>query len=169
MAVVEVECGAGKPGFDSKGRPVILYEPHVFSSKTKHAYDASHPKISYPKWKPGNYPPPDGVWANLRAAYALDPNAALMSASWGRFQIMGFNHKVCGVPSVEEFVLNMCESEETQLEMFLLFVAGAKLTDELAACDWPHFAEGYNGKDYKLNKYDAKLKAAYDRLKKASA
>ena len=169
LAVVEVECGSGKPGFDSKGRPVILFEPHVFSSKTKHVYDKTHPKISYPKWKPGNYPPPDGVWDNLYAAYELDPVAALASTSWGRFQIMGFNHKICGIGSVQQFVETMAQSEESQLAAFLLFVKGAKLDDELAACDWAHFAAGYNGPRYAENKYDIKLAAAYDRYKKESA
>jgi len=32
--------------------------------------------------------------------------------------------------------------------------------------DWASFAYGYNGSGYKVNKYDTKLQAAYEKFKK---
>src|SRR4051794_32742546 len=43
--ITVVESG-GRGGYGPTGKPVILYEPHVFSRQTGHRYDASHPKIS---------------------------------------------------------------------------------------------------------------------------
>src|SRR5262249_32647091 len=71
-------------GFAADGRPIILFERHLFSRKTQSRFDQTNPTVSNPS--PGGYPPgQDARWAQLREAYALNPAAALESASWGRF------------------------------------------------------------------------------------
>ncbi|UPT64970.1 MAG: N-acetylmuramidase family protein [Hyphomonadaceae bacterium JAD_PAG50586_4] len=98
QAVVQVESGSAG-AFAANGKPVILYEPHIFSRRTNRQYDASHPTISYRSWDATKYPrTQDGRWAQLREAYALNPQEAIASASYGLFQIMGFNHAACGFP-----------------------------------------------------------------------
>jgi phage terminase large subunit-like protein len=53
--------------------------------------------------------------------------AALQSASWGMFQIVGMNFAACGFASVEDYVAAMCESEAAQLDAFAAFCAHEEL------------------------------------------
>ena len=85
-AVVLVETPGG--AFDSKGRPVVLYERHLFRKHTKGRYDRTHPDLSGPPYAKSGYGALSIQYKKLERAYALDPAAALKSASWGRFQIL---------------------------------------------------------------------------------
>jgi hypothetical protein len=96
----------------------------------------------------------------------LDETAALMSASWGKFQIMGFNHSMVGFDTVQAFVASMEQGEPEQLQAFVRFVRTAGLTPSLRRLDWAGFAHGYNGPDYASNDYDGKLALAYFGFKK---
>ena len=98
---------------------------------------------------------------------AIDGDAALNSASWGRFQIMGFNHSACGYKTVIGFVRAMYESEGKQLDAFVAFLKSSKLASALREKRWADFARGYNGSGYAANKYDEKLKIAYEKFKPA--
>jgi hypothetical protein len=138
-AVIDVES---RGGFLPDKRPKILFERHYFSRLTKRRFDGSHPLVSNPTW--GGY-----------------KGGALRSASWGAFQIMGDNYKICGFASAEDFVQAMVSGEPAQLDAFVSFVKKNGLADELIRLDWAGFARGYNGPAYKANKYDAKLFAAY--------
>lgn len=159
-AVDEVES-SGKGIID--GKPVILFEPHIFWKQLKAV--GITPKVSefcYPVW--GTKPYPGGQaaqWARLDKAAAIHRNAALLSCSWGRFQIMGFNHKTAGFPVLQSFINAMYKSEDVHLQAFVSYVINARLDDELKYKDWAGFARGYNGALYWKNNYDKKLKAAY--------
>ena len=155
-AVIDVES---RGGFLADKRPKILFERHYFSRLTKRKYDASHPAISNPKW--GGYKGGKAEYDRLGEAIALDRDAALRSASWGAFQIMGDNYRVCGFQDVEDFVAAMVSGEPAQLDAFVAFVKKNRLDDELIRTDWAGFARGYNGPAYRVNKYDEKLEAAY--------
>jgi hypothetical protein len=75
--------------------PKVLFEGHAFHRLTQGRFDASHPTLSYPKWTKQFYSKTGaGEWDRLNAACALDRTAALQSASWGMFQIMGFNYGI---------------------------------------------------------------------------
>jgi hypothetical protein len=155
-AVMDVES---QGGFLSDGRPKILFERAYFSRLTGAEYDQSSPDISAKTW--GGYRGGTAEYDRLEKAINLDRNAALRSASWGAFQIMGNNFGECGFSSVDDFVDAMVEGEPQQLEAFVSFVGNAGLDDELRRLDWAGFARGYNGPQYKANKYDLKLAAAY--------
>lgn len=167
MAVAAVESRGG--GFDPEGFPKTLFEAHWFHKLTKGKYTQSHPHLSSVKWNRKLY---GKTWqeekARLAEACTLDRNAALMSASWGMFQIMGFNHAKCGFKTVQQFVNKMCKDENSQLEVFTGFVIESGLADELRDRRWADFARLYNGPSYAINKYDEKLKNAYDKYKKQS-
>lgn len=164
QAVVEVESGA-LGAFAADGRPIILYEPHIFSRRTERRYDASHPTISYRTWDASKYPrAQEARWEQLRQAYALSPQDAIASASWGKFQIMGFNHDACGFPDPKSFVADMCRGEVQQLKAFANFVRANKLDDELQRKDWEGFAAGYNGAG-QVERYARLMREAYARLK----
>ena len=108
-AVVEVESG-GRTGFLADKRPKILFESRWFHKLTGGRHDETHPGISTPKWV-RNYKGGAGEYERLAEAIELDRTAALKSASWGMFQILGVNHGLAGFDTVEEFVERQCVSE----------------------------------------------------------
>jgi N-acetylmuramidase len=162
-AVAEVESRGD--GFLASGRPKILFEAHVFSRRTQHKYDGTHSDISSLRSNRALYKGGEKEYERLEKAMALSPQAALESASWGRFQIMGFNHQNAGFASVETFVNAMFESEGRHLDAFISFLEATGLTAALREKRWADFARGYNGKGFAANQYDVKLKAAYDKYR----
>jgi hypothetical protein len=159
-AVCQVEAPRG--GFLADDRPVILFEGHYFHRLTGGAFDKTAPTVSYPTWTRQFYSKSGaGEWERLSAAIALDRPAALKSASWGRFQIMGENYRFCGFDSVQAFVNAMYASEGAQLDAFVQFVLHRGLNDELRDQRWADFARLYNGPAYAKNRYDTKLADAY--------
>jgi hypothetical protein len=158
-AVRDVEASAS-PFID--GRPAILFEPHVFSRMTGHKYDSNNPDISSLKWNKKLYPgSQSGRWSQLLKAIGLDVDAGLSSASYGAFQILGANFKVCNHKTPWDFVYSQSRDERSQLLAFMGFVEGNGLTKALQKGDWAAFAKGYNGSAYRENKYDERLAAAY--------
>ena len=160
-AVKEVESKGN--GFQADGRAVILFERHIFHRLTKGIYSQQYPDIS--NQTPGGYGKYSEQYDRLAKARALDQDAALKSCSWGLFQCMGFNFSVCGYSNLTTFITAMNQSEKDHLFAFCNFVIANGLDDELQRKDWAGFARGYNGKNYRINKYDEKLQKAYDRLK----
>jgi hypothetical protein len=160
QAVSAVESGR-LGGFGPDGRPIILFEPHVFSRLTAHRYDKTHGGVSYPSWGAKPYPATQAErWAQLDYAAKLDRKAALQSASYGRFQIMGFNFAACGFADVEAFCDAMHTNERAHLMAFVAFVQSNGLADELQRGDWLGFARGFNGPG-QGPAYAQKLEAAY--------
>ena len=159
QAVTDVESGGS--GFFASGRPKILFEAHYFSRLTQHRYDASNPQISSAKWNRALYAGGEKEYGRLQSAMALNRDAALRSASWGRFQIMGDNCKAAGYASADEYVAAMYQSEGKHLDAFVNFVKSSKLDGALREKRWADFAKGYNGSGYAENQYDKKLAAAY--------
>jgi len=203
-AFAEVESG-GRSSFwrlnksDDAFIPAILYERHYFSDKSHHKYDATHPDIS---WSTGyrkrtllgqdDKKMPDGTveatdiysdysssYLRLINAFRLDPNAALMACSWGKFQIMGANFALCGQGDIVTFVDKMCTSEASQIELVAQFIRRQprswknphnkalgleiSLWDAVKSKDWAAIAFNYNGSGYRTYSYDTKLKAAYEK------
>lgn len=157
-AVASVE--AAGDGFLPDGRVKILFEAHIFHKYTQGKFTASHPHISSAKWDKKLYKGGGAEWGRLEEAFTLDPIAAQLSASYGAFQIMGFNYAVCGFKTVEDFVEAML-TEAGQLAAFIGFIKSKDLEDELRRLDWAGFARVYNGNDYRLNAYDTKMAKAY--------
>lgn len=157
-AVTTVE--ARSAGFDDHDQPIILFERHKFWALTQGKYSDSAPDIC--NSKPGGYSGTNtGEWLRLHKAMALDEPAAVKSASWGLFQIMGFNYASCGFDHVEEFVADMQDSEARQIDAFVKFVKSERpMWVALQKGDAVSFAKLYNGPNYTINKYDSKLKAA---------
>lgn len=155
-AVIDVES---RGGFLPDTRPKILFERHYFSRLTNGKYDAKHPDVSNPVW--GGYSGGGAEYARLEKAMGLNRDAALRSASWGAFQIMGDNFKLCGFATVVDFVTAMVSGSAAQLDAFVQFVRKTGLDDELRRRDWAAFARGYNGPAYKANRYDEKLAAQF--------
>jgi hypothetical protein len=163
-AVAEVESTGS--GFlpSPSGKPKVLFEGHAFHRLTGGRYSAEHPDISYPKWSRRKYSGSlAGEWGRLEAACRLDRTAALQSASWGLFQIMGFNYPYCGCEDVDTFVAKQYESAAQQLALFVKFISRPPLLPALRTRNWKAFARAYNGPGFAANRYDSKLAAAYKR------
>ena len=175
-AVNEVES-KGR-GFLDIGKPVILFERHIMYrqlSKARHESDnpsdlkrradqlaAAHPTIVNPK--AGGYVGGSAEHQRLGSARVLSDIAALESASWGAFQIMGFHWKRLGHASVHDFVAAMSANESQQFDAFVRFIeTDPALYKALKARKWAEFAKLYNGPDYQRNLYDIKLQRAYER------
>lgn len=162
-AVASVESG-GRTGFDSLNRPKIRYENHFFARLTKHRFDHSHPDLSA-AYKSHQYLITHGKHSDqydlLRRAFALAPEAAIMSCSWGMFQVMGENYKNIGWTRVDQFTLDMFHSEGQHLRAFLGFCKHNNLVRYLKSHQWASFARSYNGPSYADNAYDVKMANYY--------
>ncbi|MEP7042951.1 MAG: N-acetylmuramidase domain-containing protein [Dokdonella sp.] len=169
-AVAEVESAGDGFLQEPSILPKVLFEGHVFHRLTQGSFDATHPQLSYPTWDRKKYSGSlAGEWDRLKAACVLDRTAALQSASWGMFQIMGFNYDACGCADVDSFVVAQRAGVDQQLALFAAFIARAPFIDALRKLDWAGFAKAYNGSAYRANAYDTKLRDAYRRFSAAPA
>lgn len=170
-AVQEVESG-GRGGFLPSGRPPILFEGHIFWRELKNggidprSVQAGNEDIVYEKWTRSYYLGGEKEYHRLEKALKIHEEAALASASWGMFQIMGNNFAECGKRSVKDFVECMRRSEAEQLMLFVAYLEKRKLQEYLRNKDWAGFARRYNGPAYAENSYDRKLEAAYNKYKR---
>lgn len=167
-AVNEVESSG--QGF-SGDKPKILFEGHVFWRQLKkHGLDPSsltegNENILYSRWTREHYFGGEREHERLEKAKKIHENAALESASWGLFQIMGYHWESLGYKSVKAFVKLMQKSEGEHIKAFGRFIIANNLTKYLKNKDWAGFARRYNGPGYKTNKYDEKLARAYNKYK----
>lgn len=173
LKAVQLVEAAGRDGFLVDGRPQILFEGHIMYKEIKNKFgldksvaaQKSYPTICFPKWDKSKYLGGANEYKRLEIAKKIDEECALKSASWGMFQIMGFNYQLCGCQSVDEMIQKMSESHEMQLEMMYHFLYNSGLVKYLKAKDWDAFAKGYNGPGYKDNNYDQKLRNTYENFK----
>jgi len=158
-AVAEVESPGS--GFLPSGEPKILFERHRFYKYTNGAYAKSHPDICN-KIR-GGYGKESDQHLKLQRAALLNREAALMSCSWGKFQVMGDNWQKLGYKTLQQFINKMYESEAGHLDSFVRYIKAFGLQDHIRNKNWAAFAEGYNGSDYKANNYDFKLQSAFNK------
>jgi len=163
-AVLDVE--AGKSGFDSLKRVKPLFEPHIFYRQLGPGTlrdKAVAQGLAYPTWRL-NYPADS--YPRIEAAMKIHPVAALHSASWGRGQIMGYNHGAAGYADVMAMIEAFKADEENHVDAMVSFIATNQIDDNLRAHDWAGFAKVYNGPSYAVNKYDIKLRDAFAKWQK---
>ena len=164
-AVVLIEAGTQMKGFWAPGVPVINFDKTMYSrfrSKAPSSAGAKGEKV------------PAGLtgyalreWTQLVNARKTNAQGANMGTFWGMFQIGGFNYKLCGCATVDEFVRLMAESELSQLELFAAFIKNAGMLDDLREKNWAAFARKYNGPNYARRAYHTKMAAAYKKFKAA--
>lgn len=166
-------------GFLSNGKPQILFERHrmyFYLKQKKGAAFANNMMAKYPNivnTSTGGYHGKEAEYVRLELAKQIDVECALMSTSWGQFQIMGENWKDLGYASAQEFVDQQFISESLHLEAFIRFIefksgtiAGKKvrLIDALRAQNWDAVFTLYNGANYKKLGYQAKFQREWDYL-----
>ena len=117
--------------------------------------------ILYRKWTRRHYIGGIGEYKRLEKASKIDPEAAMRSASWGSFQIMGFHAESLGFEDVFEMARYLAENEKNNLDLLVRFIQKNNLDRCLRMLDWAGFAKRYNGPGYKKNKYDEKLARSF--------
>lgn len=173
LKAVQIVEAAGRDGFLADGRPQILFEGHImykefhkkFPDRDLDYLCKRFSMVFYPKWDKSKYFGGLGEYKRLELAKEIDEECALKATSWGMFQIMGFNHNLCGCKDVFDFVHKMSESHEKQLELMYYFMNNSGCLKELKEKDWAGFAKKYNGPGYAQNAYDQKLRNAYENFK----
>jgi len=169
-AVADVESTGS--GFLPDGRPKILFEGHIFWGRLRArgldpiAVSNQSPTICFPKWTRAYYKGGTREYERLAEAVSYHPQAALESASWGMFQLMGFNYAAAGFRSVEEMVRAHYQSERQHLRAIVRWMKSNGLLTRLAAKDWEGFTRGYNGPG-QVEVYSKRLKAAYEKRQAA--
>lgn len=173
LKAVQLVEAAGRDGFLADGRPQILFEGHIMYKEVHKKFPdrdlaylcKRYSTIFFPKWDKSKYLGGVHEYKRLKLAKEIDEECALKSASWGMFQIMGFNHKICGCQDVYDFVHKVSESHEKQLELMYYFMHNSGCLKNLKEKDWAGFAKKYNGPGYAQNAYDQKLRNAYENFK----
>lgn len=162
-AVVEIEAGKAMKGFWAPGIPVINFDRSMFNKYKGRASvkkGAKDEKV------------PEGLsgyalkeWTELINARKTNAQGANLGTFWGMFQIGGFNYKLCGCETVDEFVKRMAFSELEQLQLFAIFITNSGMVESLRKKDWKSFARKYNGPSYAKRGYHTKMAKAYAKYK----
>jgi hypothetical protein len=159
--------------------PIILFERHVFWRRLK-KYNINPASVvsgnsDFLSQDTGGYKGGLKEVKRLERAMKIHPQAAMESASWGLFQIMGYHWKSMGYLSINDFVERMKQNENEQLKAFVAFLLkvgkchrSLKLSNnhqKLTSRNFAQFARCYNGSAYKRNAYHSKMLKAYLRYK----
>lgn len=175
-----IDCESRGKGFDSSGRPIILFEPHVFyrclpTAKRAKAVAAG---LAYKEWKAGAYGKESTQYPKLIRAMVVDETAALKACSWGMFQVLGENHKMIGFDTPQAMVFAMMEDEENHLRACVDFIRAAGIDDDLrrldailktrpvTAAECAPAVRVYNGPGYAKNGYHTKMAASLNKWRK---
>lgn len=158
-------------GFTRDGNIALLFERHHMYRSLRRIVGVDEAEvlaIRHPDLvnsRPGGYLRAAAEYERFLRAKKLHEEAALLSASYGRYQIMGFNFKALGYESVNAMFDAFYESEGNQLDGLVRFIMADKLLHKaLQENDWATVARRYNGPNYHINQYDTKLEEAYGRF-----
>lgn len=162
-AVVSIEAGAAMEGFWAPGVPIVNFDPSMYRIYGPKAPNKAGDKSAKVPEGLSGYAKKE--WTQLTNARHTNAQGANMGTFWGMFQIGGFNYKICGCESVDEFVEKMSYSELSQLELFAKFLIGTGQLKYLQAKDWTRFARAYNGPNYARRGYHTRMAAAYKKFK----
>lgn len=156
-AVAKVESAGA--GFDSAGRPKMLFERHIFHRETSGRWSVT----SFSNPSGGGYS--ENSWEKLQDACAKDPDAAFSACSWGKFQVMGMHWQKLGYDSPYQLARSTVDTERAHYELLARYIERFGLVDALRKLstnpeDCRAFAKAYNGPGYEKFSYHTKLASA---------
>ena len=169
-AVVHIEAGPRRKGFNKNNTPIISFDLTAFKQAAKRRgvdiekYRDSHPDAFNPLNKKKFGSTQAAEYARLNSAMSIDSISAMEGTYWGMFQIAGFNWKLCKCESVFDFVDKMYYSEVEHLKLFAAFMKARRLVKYIQTQDWEAFSLRYNGPGFKKHSYDTRLAAAYEKF-----
>lgn len=150
FAIVESDEKPFTPG----GFPVLRLEVHHWK---KHRIAD---RVSMAFDKAANSRNLDARWQQFEQMRAVNETAAILSHSFGMFQIVGFNFRLCLCADPVTF-LNEMMTVEGQFKMFKRFMLSSPaLLSAVRRNRADEVGFHYNGPRYKQNKYDVKWAAA---------
>lgn len=171
-AVIDIEAGHIHDGFWAPGKPVVYFS---FNQFKKFAAKRGINVESQRRAHPALFAKPDkskhggsamkAMQARLDEAMAVDSVAAIQATFWGMMQIAGFNWKLCGASSPQDFCRRMQGDNHTQMQLFINFLRSTHLDEPLRKRNWARFARGYNGPSYASRGYHTRLARAYAKHK----
>ena len=163
-AVVDIEAGPTHQGFAAPGKPLINFDLSMFRRfATRRGVNLSKYSKSHAVVFASSRGSQSKAHKRLDAAKSINHKAALEGTFWGMFQIGGFNWKICGAESLEDFVEKMARSERDQLDLFAEFITSTGLVKHLKQKNWAAFARGYNGPSYARRNYHTRMASSYKR------
>ncbi|MET0337894.1 MAG: N-acetylmuramidase domain-containing protein, partial [Caulobacter sp.] len=166
LAFMEVEA-AGR-GFDSRNRPKMLFEPHIFWRELgagARRDRAASQGLAYARWGAARYP--SDSYPRLTSAIAIDQNSALRSASYGLGQIMGFNASTAGHATALQLVQAAMQGEREQLMQMVTLMRAWGMVSMLTGKDfskpdsWRPAAQKWNGSGYATHNYHGRMATAF--------
>lgn len=171
LAFLEVETDG--EGFDPKTkRAIVRYEGHYFYERIQDfaksslqaaiASGLAHAKVGGVK----NPKMQAARWALLERAkefcrrISIPEAVALECVSVGVGQVMVSHWRKLGYASAEDMIAAADSGYDGQLDMIGRYLRAFDLCDDLREGKWQAFARGWNGPQYRRNRYDEKLAAA---------
>lgn len=164
---------SGGFGWFRDGRIKMLPEPHWFlrklskSDRSRAIRTRVATTTSFAKTKAsGHYRRMKGAsprYALFEKWRAIDEEAAFQACSWGTYQIMGFNHKICGYPTAKAMVEDFLNGEKAQLEAFVRFLLAKGLKEPIRKLDFRRVALKYNGSG-QVTHYSRIIRNWYNKL-----
>lgn len=162
-AFLEVE--ARSRGYDRAGRPVMLFEPHVFYRQLsgQERDEAVRKGLAYARW--GAKPYPRESYTRLEEAVKINERAALMAASIGLSQVLVENYALVGYETPQAMWNDFMDDEEAHVEAMVNYILATNIADDLKREDWRSVARTYNGPGYAKNNYHTKMAAAFAKFR----
>lgn len=147
-------------GFTDDNKPKVLFERHwmrknlIAAGLDVCATITQLQREDLCNSKTGGYLGGKREYQRLQTAMRINREAAMKSASYGRFQIMGFHYKTLGYKTVEEYYSDVHTSEAKHLDHFCKFVtSNTKLHKAMQDEDVETIAFLYNGPNHAKNNY----------------
>lgn len=176
LSIIKNETGSwlGERGYLKDGRPMILFESHLFwkhlknEGKDPNALYEKYKSILTPRWNAearSKYRVGAKEYERLDLAWSISKRAALKSASYGIFQLLGENYKEYGFEEVEFFLDEILENPISQVDIWLKYAKKYNILDALRNKDWARAARLYNGPGFEKNSYHTKLEKHYNECK----
>lgn len=170
-AIAKIETG-GKSGWIDSKHCIILFEGHIFWQELKNTginpynYATKYYDVLYPHWTKKFYKGGLNEYQRLAKAERINKEAALKSASYGMFQILGTNYLKCDIKNIFLFEKLMNTSSSWHLNLFVNYIIKNNLGKFLQNHQWDNFAYYYNGPSYRKNNYAKRIATEYSKLKK---
>lgn len=174
QAICNIESSGS--GFSRDGRIKIQFEGHVFYRElrkrgidpNKYNTDGRNKDIIYPRFTRRYVLRQDAEHDQYARASVINEECAILSTSWGAFQIMGFNYSTCGYRSPFEFRDEMLMGNKAQLDSLIKFLKGKSgMVNALRTLNFDGIALRYNGSEYHKTNYHNKLKKQYELCKQS--
>lgn len=140
LGFISVESGGS--GFAENGKITIQFEPSWFKKNAPYAPSG--------KWSVNGVERQAAEWEAFNSAFAVNPNAAMMSTSIGLGQILGLHYKRLGYKAVGAMWDDAKKGEFQQIEQIAKFIkSDAKLYAAVKSGNAHLMAYYYNGSGYK--------------------